>query len=77
MPDDAIREALEDAMLDVFDGSPPGPLLAGQVHRTAVEVLRRLGIRARVQVSHGGQRLHVGLQERDRVRTVVLTFQPL
>lgn len=77
MPDDVIREALEDAMLDVLDGSPPGPLLAGRVHRTAVEVLRRMGVRARVEVSQGGQRLHVAVHERSRVRSVVLTFHPL
>jgi hypothetical protein len=76
MTEAELRAALEDAMLDVFDGSPPGPLLAGRVYRASVEVLRRNGVQGSVEVAEGGQRVRIGLRARDRVRYVVLSFAP-
>ena len=50
-----LHDALESACLDVMDGSPPSRLQASRVERAIGDVLRRRGIRARVEVGAGGQ----------------------
>jgi hypothetical protein len=69
-----LQEALEDAMLDVLDGSPWGPILANRIRRTSEAVLRTHGVRGRVEVAGGGQQVRVTVQQGRRVEQLVLSL---
>jgi hypothetical protein len=75
---DALRDALESACLDEMRGDPPGPLLAGRLHRACTTVLRGLGVRgARVEArsDRGGTAVRVVLPPGvASVQQVVLTL---
>lgn len=73
---DDLVEALERAVMQVLDGSPPGPLFATRVQRVVTEALRRRGLNASVHTTEGGTHVHIGLKERDRVRWVSFTVHP-
>lgn len=77
MEHDALKEALEDAVLRILDGSPYGPALAGRIQREARAVLHARGLKGTVEVEGGGRRVRIALRDGPRVRAVVLTFQPL
>lgn len=68
-----IEALLHDAVLDVIDGSPPGPLFASRVQRVCIEALRHAGIRGRVQTDDSGQHVTVWVQVGKRVERVVVT----
>lgn len=69
-----LADELELAAMDQLDGGPPGPLLAGRIQRACNEVLRRHGVRGRVTVRDGGQRVHVEVHDGPRVRTVQISL---
>jgi hypothetical protein len=71
----AIEELLHDAVLDVLDGSPPGPLFATRVQRVCIEALRRAGIRGSVTTEHGGQHVIVWVPVGKRVERVVVSIE--
>ncbi len=71
-----IEELLQDAVIDVLDGSPPGPLFATRVQRVCIEALGHAGIRARVQTDPTGQQVTVLVQVGERVERVVVTVMP-
>lgn len=73
---DDLTDALELAVLQILDGSPPGPLFASRVRRVVLETLRRRGLDGTVHTFDGGTRVEVGIRERDRVRTVVFSVHP-
>jgi hypothetical protein len=69
-----LHDELELAALQVCDGAPPGPLQAQRVRRAIDDVLRRHGLRARVEVLGGGQAARVHLMPKGpRVQAVVIT----
>lgn len=72
----AIEALLHDAVLEVLDGSPPGPLFATRVQRVCTEALRRAGIPARVQTENGGQHAIVWIRVGQRVERVVVSVGP-
>lgn len=75
-PDEDLVDALELAVTQILDGSPPGPLFASRVRRVVTETLRRRGLNASVETFDGGTRVRIGLRERQRVRYVVFSVQP-
>ena len=72
---DALRQALENVVVDVVDGSPPGPLFASRVKRECTDVLRRHGVQGRVFVMDGGQRVHVEVKRGAVVERIVLSLE--
>jgi len=71
-----IEAILQDAVLDVLDGSPPGPLFATRVQRVCIEALRHAGVRAKVHTDPTGQQVTVLVQVGKRVERVVVTVVP-
>ncbi len=71
-----IEELLQDAVLDVIDGSPPGPLFATRVQRVCIEAVRRAGITAQVHTDPSGQQVTVLVRVGQRVEQVVVTVVP-
>ncbi len=71
-----IEALLQDAILDVIDGSPPGPLFATRVQRVCIDALRHAGICGRVQTDDTGQHVTVLVQVGKRVERVVVTVVP-
>jgi len=71
-----IEALLQDAVLDVIDGSPPGPLFASRVQRVCIEALRRAGVDAQVHTDPSGQRVTVQVRVGRRVEQVVVTVVP-
>jgi hypothetical protein len=70
---EALRDRLEAAVLDVFDGSPATPLFASRVERQVRDQLRKEGLDATVDVLEQGRLVRIRLRERNRVRTLHLT----
>ncbi|MCB9677875.1 MAG: hypothetical protein H6737_22430 [Alphaproteobacteria bacterium] len=68
-----LHEALEIAVLDVLDGSPPGPLFASRVKRECGDVLRKRGLQGTIEVTQGGTHVRVLVKRGRRVETVVVT----
>jgi hypothetical protein len=60
-------------VLDILDGSPPGPLFATRVQRVCLDALRHAGIRGRVHTDPTGQQVTVLVQVGARVERVVVT----
>ena len=71
-----IEALLQDAVMDVIDGSPPGPLFATRVQRVCIEALRHAGIRGRVHTDDTGQHVTVLVQVGQRVERVVVSVVP-
>jgi len=71
-----IEALLQDAVLDVLDGSPPGPLFASRVQRVCIDALRHAGIRGRVHTDDTGQHVTVLVQVGKRVERVLVTVAP-
>lgn len=67
---DDLEDALEVAVMQVLDGSPPGPLFASRVRRVVLEVLRRRGLDGEVITAGGGAHVIVRLRDRQRVREI-------
>ncbi len=73
---EGLRDLLEAAVLDVFDGSPATPLFASRVERQVRDVLRREGLSGTVEVVEvidHGRLVRIRLTSRRRVSTLHLT----
>ena len=67
-----IEALLQDAVLEVIDGSPPGPLFATRVQRVCLQALGRAGISAEVHTDATGQQVTVRVRRGRRVERIVV-----
>ncbi len=73
MDEERLREELELAAMEVWDGAPAGPLQASRVRRAIGDVLRKNRLQGHIEVLHGGQAARITLAPRaPRARQLVI-----